>query len=74
MDNLLDALSKGTAFNVREGARKRTPRTTGGKYQCHHPSYRYLLINNWPGRLLWGQLQTITLKYVSYIKYILYMI
>ena len=32
MDNLLDALQKGTAFNVREGARKRTPRTTGGKF------------------------------------------
>lgn len=31
MDNLLEALQKGTAFNVREGARKRTPRTTGAE-------------------------------------------
>ena len=31
MDNLLDALQKGTAFNVRDGGRKRTPRTTGGE-------------------------------------------
>lgn len=35
MDNLLDALQKGTAFNVREGGRKRTPRTTGGKVYLH---------------------------------------
>lgn len=33
MDNLLDALQKGTAFNVRDGGRKRTPRTTGGQYR-----------------------------------------
>ncbi|XP_067949319.1 protein diaphanous homolog 2-like isoform X2 [Watersipora subatra] len=31
MDNLLDALQKGTAFNLREGGRKRTPRTTGAE-------------------------------------------
>ena len=35
MDNLLDALQKGTAFNLREGGRKRTPRTTGG--ECSIP-------------------------------------
>jgi len=39
MDNLLEALKNGSAFNVnreRKDGRKRTPRAAGGKLFIHH--------------------------------------
>lgn len=47
MDNLLDALQKGTAFNVRDGGRRRTPRTTGGMSTEYNASISSHIISRW---------------------------